>query len=53
MIKVFTNFKVYGKVIKLLGNCRLYVLCEDGITRLCHIRGKLKKNTWIVEVTEL
>jgi len=37
----------YGQVTKLLGNCRLEVLCFDGVTRLCHIRGSMRKKVWI------
>ena len=33
----------YAKVIKMLGHGRLNAVCEDGITRLCSISGKLKK----------
>jgi len=34
-------------VTKMLGNGRLEALCFDGETRLCHIRGKLRKKVWI------
>nr|UXY87832.1 eukaryotic translation initiation factor 1A [Cryptomonas curvata] len=37
----------YGQVLKMLGNGRCDVYCFDGIKRLCHIRGKLKKKIWI------
>lgn len=37
----------YAQVIKMLGNGRLDALCFDGIKRLCHIRGKLRKKVWI------
>merc|ERR1712226_681831 len=33
----------YAQVIKMLGNGRLDALCFDGVKRLCHIRGKLRK----------
>uniref|UniRef100_A0A672Q8B6 Eukaryotic translation initiation factor 4C n=1 Tax=Sinocyclocheilus grahami TaxID=75366 RepID=A0A672Q8B6_SINGR len=33
----------YGQVIKMLGNGRLEAMCFDGVKRLCHIRGKLRK----------
>ncbi|XP_073258895.1 eukaryotic translation initiation factor 1A, X-chromosomal-like isoform X2 [Porites lutea] len=33
----------YGQVLKMLGNGRLEAMCFDGIKRLCHIRGKLRK----------
>ena len=33
----------YAQVVKMLGNGRLEAYCFDGVTRLCHIRGKLRK----------
>lgn len=36
-------FLEYGQVLKMLGNGRLEAMCFDGIKRLCHIRGKLRK----------
>lgn len=37
----------YAQVLKLLGNGRLEAQCFDGVKRLCHIRGKLRKKVWI------
>eukprot|EP00093_Oithona_nana_P010125 10125.XXX_138978_139493_1 [CDS] Oithona nana genome sequencing. len=37
----------YAQVTKMLGNGRLEATCFDGIKRLCHIRGKLRKKVWI------
>lgn len=37
----------YAKVERLLGNGRLEAYCFDGVKRLCHIRGKLRKKVWI------
>merc|ERR1712080_612229 len=34
-------------VTKMLGNGRLEAMCFDGVKRLCHIRGKLRKKVWI------
>nr|BAS01399.1 translation initiation factor eIF-4C [Lotharella vacuolata] len=39
----------YGLINKKLGDCRFEVLCDDGVVRLCHIRGKIKKKMWIKE----
>ena len=39
-------FKADGQVIKMLGNGQLEAMCFDGVKRLCHIRGKLRK-VWI------
>jgi len=38
----------YAQVTKMLGNGRLEALCfSDGVKRLCHIRGKMRKKVWI------
>ena len=37
----------YATVTKVLGNCRVELACDDGITRLGHIRGKMRKRVWI------
>ena len=38
---------VNAQATKMLGNGRLEAICFDGVTRLCHIRGKLRKKVWI------
>ena len=37
----------YAQVAKMLGNGRLEARCFDGKTRLCHIRGKMRKKVWV------
>lgn len=37
----------YGQVLKMLGNGRLEAFCFDGVKRLCHIRGKMRKKVWV------
>jgi len=37
----------YAQVTKMLGNGHLEAQCFDGVKRLCHIRGKLRKKVWI------
>merc|ERR1711865_90339 len=37
----------YAQVLRMLGNGRLQAQCIDGITRLCHIRGKMRKKVWV------
>lgn len=39
--------KLLTQVTKMLGNGRLEAMCFDGVKRLCHIRGKLRKKVWI------
>ena len=31
----------------MLGNGRLEATCIDGLKRLCHIRGKMRKKVWV------
>ena len=40
---------VMGVVQKLLGFDRVLVKCQDGHVRICRIRGKMKRRTWIRE----
>jgi len=37
----------YAQVVKMLGNGRCECFCYDGVTRLGHIRGKMRKKVWI------
>jgi len=37
----------YCQVLRMLGNGRVEVQCFDGVKRLGHIRGKLRKKVWI------
>jgi len=39
----FFLYLEYAQVTKMLGNGRLEAMCFDGVKRLCHIRGKLRK----------
>jgi len=39
--------QVYAQVLRMLGNGRLEAQCFDGVKRLAHIRGKLRKKVWI------
>ena len=41
------DFEVLGIAEKLLGYERVMVRCLDGFTRLCRIRGKMKRRVWI------
>ena len=38
----------YAQAVRMLGNCKLECQCFDGITRLGHIRGKIKKKARII-----
>ena len=37
----------------MLGNGRLEAMCFDGVKRLCHIRGKLRKKVWTILTTKM
>ena len=39
--------EVLGIAEKLLGNDRIKVKCQDGNTRICRIRGTMKRKIWI------
>lgn len=41
--------EILGTVTKLLGGNHLSVCCLDNVTRMCRIRGKMKKRAWIRE----
>merc|ERR1719221_165526 len=36
----------YGQIQRMLGNGRCDVSCFDGVKRMCHIRGKMRKKVW-------
>ena len=36
-----------GRVIKVLGSRRFSVYCNDNVTRICRIRGSMRKSDWI------
>ncbi len=36
-----------ARVIKLFGNCNVQLYCNDGRTRVGHIRGSMQKKVWI------
>ena len=38
---------VLGIAEKMLGFDRILVKCQDGFTRTCRIRGKMKRRAWI------
>ncbi|KAJ1939694.1 Translation initiation factor 1A [Linderina macrospora] len=37
----------YAQVVKMLGSGRVEALGFDGVKRLAHIRGKMRKKVWI------
>ena len=41
--------EILGRVVKLTGGDQVVVKCIDGETRMCRIRGKLKRRMWIRE----
>jgi len=41
--------EVLGTVTGMLGGSRVTVRCMDSTTRMCRIRGKMKKRTWVRE----
>ena len=39
--------QLYARVLRILGNRNTLVYCNDNVVRLCHIRGSIRKDTWI------
>merc|ERR1711935_1073987 len=39
----------YAQVLRMLGNGRLEAQCFDGVKRMCHIRGKMRKRVWVCQ----
>ncbi|XBW38132.1 hypothetical protein QEN19_003728 [Hanseniaspora menglaensis] len=37
----------YAQITKMLGNSRVQATCFDGIIRIAHIRGNLRKKAWM------
>ena len=37
----------YAQVIKILGDGRFQCNCTDGVKRIAHVRGKMRKRVWI------
>ncbi|KAH3903598.1 probable eukaryotic translation initiation factor 1A [Saccharomycodes ludwigii] len=39
----------YAQITKMLGNGRVEASCFDGVKRIAHIRGKLRKKVWMAQ----
>lgn len=39
--------QLWARIIRVLGNRNTLAYCNDNKIRLCHIRGGLRKDTWI------
>jgi translation initiation factor 1A len=39
--------QMYARVIQMVGNGRVQAVCDDGIKRLCKIRGSMRKRQWV------
>lgn len=39
----------YAQITKMLGNGRVEASCFDGLKRMAHIRGKLRKKVWMAQ----
>lgn len=37
----------YGTVIKAYGNGRFQVGCDDGVERMCTVRGRMRRREWV------
>ncbi|MCE5339248.1 MAG: translation initiation factor eIF-1A [Methanomicrobiaceae archaeon] len=43
------NREIFGRADLMLGANHIRVRCEDGVTRMGRIKGKIKKRLWIRE----
>ena len=41
------NGEMFGRVVEIYGQERMEIFCEDGISRIGRIRGKIKKRVWV------
>ena len=48
-VRIPRQGELIGVVVKMLGYDRLHVKSTDGKTRMCRIRGKMKKRVWLRE----
>ena len=48
-MKLPNEYDVIGVVTKNYGSTRMNVKCQDGETRICRVRGKMKKRNWVRE----
>ena len=39
--------QLYARILRILGNRNTLAYCNDNVVRLCHIRGSIRKDTWI------
>lgn len=39
--------QIYARIVKNLGDRNMLVYCNDNKTRLCHIRGSMRKRVWM------
>ena len=39
--------EIIGLVLALLGGGRMEVSCNDGLTRICRIPGRMRRRMWI------
>lgn len=46
-IRIPKQGEILGLAVQMLGAGRIRVECEDGLTRICRIPGKMKKRVWI------
>ncbi|MFC1803462.1 translation initiation factor eIF-1A [Thermoproteota archaeon] len=48
-MKMPNEYDLLGLVTKNYGSTRMNVKCQDGETRVCRVRGKMKKRNWVRE----
>lgn len=46
-VPIASGLKFYGKVLRNMGESRLEILCNDGVTRVGLIPGSMRRVEWI------
>ena len=46
-VRIPRKGEILGIVTTMLGAGRLEARCDDGLTRICRIPGKMKKKIWV------
>ena len=39
--------QMYGRIVRIMGALNVLIYCNDGYERICHIRGSMRKRTWL------
>ena len=46
-LRIKEESEEYAQITKILGDGRFQCKCADGVDRIAHVRGKMRKRTWL------